>query len=548
MNDQAQQFRAHIEAGGSNFGRVRRAALKRIKAIVALPILFALCATGFALLLPERYDAVATVQIDPRQKQPVPPSTAAAAEAERHTIENEIETLRSAPIVERAITELGLNKDPEFTPGWFSTLVHRVPPFQTRYLTDTQRAVRAKLEVARVRNTLLLSVGFSSRDPIKAARIANAIAQAYLDQQIQAKSRFASSTLPSALAGTANGKNSVQATSASERIFRSFLTTYGQELQLPGARIIENAEAPRSAAAPNRPLMIASAAVAGLIVALLLVFVLERKRPCKPRIEEVQQALACPHMTSVPSLSADHAARTLDARRVCAEPAGPYAEAIRNACTALQQHAAGLPSRVVLVVSALPGEGAELFASNLAHHLALSGRAPLLVDADFRMKGLTRRLARQSACGLLDQITRQMPLEEAILRDGLTGLHFLPASGPAPIPVSVPSALRSPALAHAVATLKAGFETIILSAPPLLPITDARILAGLADQIVFVTAWHKTPRPLARKALTSLGPNQRKVVGAVLTDVAATADDGIMSFADIFAEIRRAATFSRRAA
>jgi hypothetical protein len=53
---------------------------------------------------------------------------------------------------------------------------------------------------------------------------------------------------------------------------------------------------------------------------------------------------------------------------------------------------------------------------------------------------------------------------------------------------------------------------------------------------------------LARKALTSLGPNQRKVVGAVLTDVAATADDGIMSFADIFAEIRRAATVSRRAA
>jgi len=164
------------------------------------------------------------------------------------------------------------------------------------------------------------------------------------------------------------------------------------------------------------------------------------------------------------------------------------------------------------------------------------------------MKALTRQLAGQSLRGLLDQIASHQPVDEAILRDGVTGLHFLPASGPAPIPLSVPSALRSPALADAIATLREHFETIILSAPPLLPVSDARVLADLSDQIIFVTAWHKTPRQLARKALTSLGVNQRKVVGAVLTDVADEAGVSIMSFADIFDEIRSAAWFANRAA
>ena len=164
------------------------------------------------------------------------------------------------------------------------------------------------------------------------------------------------------------------------------------------------------------------------------------------------------------------------------------------------------------------------------------------------MKALTRQLAGQSVRGLLDQIASHQPVEEAILRDGTTGLHFLPASGMAPIPLSVPSALRAAAFANAIAGLRERFATIILSAPPMLPVGDARVLADLADQIVFVTAWHKTPRQLAKQALTSLGVNQRKVVGAVLTDVADETDVSIMSFADIFDEICRAASFAARAA
>jgi succinoglycan biosynthesis transport protein ExoP len=551
MDQQGQQFDAHEGGGALCFEHAGRAVYRRIKAIAALPILFGLSTAGIVLSLPDRYEASAVIQIDPRQKSAAEAASySQESNAEQHTLEGEIETLRSARIVDRVVGELGLGADPEFAVGWLKAQINKLLRLQA---SPQAAAVSDKLVVSRIRNTLLLDVRFSSNDPAKAARIANAVAAAYLKDQTEDKWRSATNAFaPAAVGGMrtdaagASGK-----LTASERVFETLVAQYGQSLQLPGARIVKNAEPPRAPAAPWRKSLVAMAAASGLIIATALALLLELSAPGGADTHNVQKAFACPHMTSVPATFSDDAGQqpvTRAARLVLAEPSGQYAEAIRNADHELDRCRGGAPALVVLVVSALPGEGAELFASNLAHHLAMSGGSPLLVDADLRMKALTRQLAGQSLRGLLDQIASHQPVDEAILRDGVTGLHFLPASGPAPIPLSVPSALRSPALAHAIATLREHFETIILSAPPLLPVSDARVLADLSDQIVFVTAWHKTPRQIARKALTSLGANQRKVVGAVLTDVSDEADVSIMSFADIFNEIRRVSWFADRAA
>lgn len=68
--------------------------------------------------------------------------------------------------------------------------------------------------------------------------------------------------------------------------------------------------------------------------------------------------------------------------------------------------------------------------------------------------------------------------------------------------------------------LKGRFDIIVLSAPPLLPVLDGRILADYADQIVFVMKWQRTPKALAKKALTLLGGNRSKLAGVVLSEVA----------------------------
>jgi Mrp family chromosome partitioning ATPase len=209
-------------------------------------------------------------------------------------------------------------------------------------------------------------------------------------------------------------------------------------------------------------------------------------------------------MTSLPMIPSEHSLSSRACRFVLAEPAGTYAEAVRSSCRELEKRRAGAPSRLILIVSALANEGAECLASNIAHQYALAGHASLLIDADLRAKTLTHELARDSARGLLDQIATHQPIENAILRDCATGLHFLPASGPAPIPLAAKDVLRGKALGDAIATLKQSFVTIVMTAPPLLAATDATILAELADEIVFVTAWQKTPRRLAQKALATI--------------------------------------------
>jgi succinoglycan biosynthesis transport protein ExoP len=80
--------------------------------------------------------------------------------------------------------------------------------------------------------------------------------------------------------------------------------------------------------------------------------------------------------------------------------------------------------------------------------------------------------------------------------------------------------LASRGMAETMHRLTQQFDVIIIDAPPLLPVVDARILADYADQIVFVTTWRQTPKQLAKKALLSLGTNHDKVAGVVMNSVA----------------------------
>jgi Mrp family chromosome partitioning ATPase len=518
---------------GLGLAGIRLAVVKRAKALAALPVIAALAASAVVVLIPDRYTASVLIQMEPPHKsaaKPGAPETPErpASEADRQEIEKQIEILRSASIINRVSDELQLAKDPEFK---IRSLGARVTALFKSLSPEAEarEAIADRLNATRVRSTLMVSVQFTSHSAEKSARIANAIAAQYLAQKH--------------LAAAADGatKHSSEEPTASERVFASLLDKYGLSRTLSGARIVAAAEPPRRPAGPKRIRIVATAAVSALVLALVLAMLLEREVSLRTR--KVEKMLACPHMTSVPAMAANDGTRTpaRGARMIVAEPQCPYAEAVRNACRELGHPADGGASRVILVASALPGEGSELFASNIAHHFAVDGHKSLLVDCDFRMKSLTRQLTPHTAGGLLDQIAGKEPVENVILRDSLTGVHFLPASGPAPIPLAASAALRSVEFSEAIASLKTRFSTIVLSAPPLLPVTDGRVLAELADQVVFLTAWHRTPRAIAKKALSSLEGNQRKVVGAVLTDIADDRDASVMSFAAIFDEIRRAA-------
>jgi polysaccharide biosynthesis transport protein len=313
----------------------------------------------------------------------------------------------------------------------------------------------------------------------------------------------------------------------SKQLFEALLTRYKQTsetqgFQLPDVRIVERADAPLFPASPKRKQLVLIAMAAGLILGAALAVLMELMAPGINRGEDIARVLEVDHLSSVPVTNGDGMTPpdpVKAVRLVVAEPATAFADAIRNARRALDMRRTSPNPRIVLVTSSMAGEGAEILASNLAHHYAVSGIRVLLIDADLRRQPLTRQLANARQTGLLEQVTGNRPLEAAILRDGLTGLYFLPAAGPNPSNIAVPEVLGSRAFADSLMRLRGRFDTIVMSAPPLLPVIDARILADYADQIVFVMTWQKTPKQLAKKALKTLGFNEKKVAGAILNEV-----------------------------
>lgn len=537
MDQQDRQLGRKSSGEALGFDTVRAAIYKRIKAVAAFPVVFALGAASIVLLLPETYEATATVQIDPRQRaHHLAEPGASEIEAQRQTIEAELRVLQSEPVLRRAADALHLDQDPEFSfaapVAWLYRLAGRTPESQA------EASIARRVSISRLRNTLLVNIRVSTRDAQKSARIANAIAESYLADWSdgRASAETAATMMGQRDKDDFDGDGKI---TESERMFGALLAQNRQSLEVPGPSLAARAVPPSDATAA-RPLRAGAFGFAlALAAALSTAVLLELKS--STRSAHVAAALACPHTTSLPPLPAHGTTPAHACRFILSEPSGTYADAVRETCRELEKRRGGAASRVTLVASALPDEGAECLASNIAHQYAVAGHSVLLVDADLRTGSLTRRLAGASTAGLLDQIASRKPVENAILRDGATGLHFLPACGSSLVPIPVHDLLRSRAFADALAGLRENFVTIILSAPPLLASGDAAILADLVDDIVFATAWQKTPKRLARKALAALSAHQGKLVGAALTDVAGREDGSIMSLREILEEMRTSA-------
>lgn len=298
-------------------------------------------------------------------------------------------------------------------------------------------------------------------------------------------------------------------------------TTETQDLQLPDARIVERADIPLSPAGPKRKQIVLLAIAAGLVFGLGLAFLLELATPGVVRPEDAERALDLDHLSSLPMIADDMQGSHLrSVRLMVAEPRGMFAEAVRGVRREIDVKRTQRSPTIILVASSLPGEGKTSVASNLAHNYAMSGVRTLLVDADLRKASLTRALMpRAPEASLRDCLERGNAIEQAILRDHATGLCCLPAIGRLPAMSQASELLASERMNRALAALKRHFDIIIIDGPPILPVVDARIIADLADQIVFVMAWRKTPKAMAKRAVKCLGQNERKIAGFVLNQV-----------------------------
>ena len=289
-----------------------------------------------------------------------------------------------------------------------------------------------------------------------------------------------------------------------------------REMQSASARIISPATRPKSPNS-NRVKFYAMGGMAGLGGGLLLAFVLEYFRPGIRTSAEIEQSFGLPVVGFVPLVSQRKTRGAFHYQHlgtVVNEPLSQLNEAVRSLRVGFQLSSAS--SKVVLITSALPGEGKSTAAMLLAASCASSGKKTVLLDCDLRLRSTSVALRRKQRLGLSEFLSGTAKLTDILTYDPVTKINVIPAGATRP---NVADLLMSQGMFELIAVLRRDFDYIIMDSPPLLPVVDALALATRADKILVIVEWCRTPRASVYEAFRVLGPEANRVAGVVLNKV-----------------------------
>lgn len=180
------------------------------------------------------------------------------------------------------------------------------------------------------------------------------------------------------------------------------------------------------------------------------------------------------------------------------------AEAIRQVRTNLQFIDVDNPRRAVVITSSITSEGKSMTATNLAIAYSEITDRVLVVECDLRRPRMIDYLGLERAAGLSNVLAGRAKLEDVLQPFGR--LTVLPSG---PTPPNVSSVLSSQKMRDVMAQLRAEFDVVIVDAPPVLPVTDAAVLATMTDGVVMVARHGKVTRHQLTNSLAAI-----KAVGA----------------------------------
>lgn len=449
---------------------------RRLRLIVTFVVIVGLAGIATVVLTP-LFTASTLILVDTSRKNLLDPDMqGASAASDNARVDSEVEILRSDTVFLDVIASLGLVSDPEF--GVSLSLRDRVLAFL--HLGDGQlpsgevalQSVLGKLKsattVQRRGLTYLISVQVRSEDPVRAARLANAIAEAYIEDQLRSKIEGVLAAgqilqarveqaranifdveqrLDAFIAGNpgqpvditgpdqaADGARRQmrpdllasglpldvltglselqQAADLARSQYQTLLARSGElemqaELQLSDSRIVSRAMPPAEASFPDTQLILLLAGMGGLGLGFGLAFVYENFVGGINSDAQLATVTRRPALGAVPlrKLPAD----VFSASQFMVDaPLSRYAESIRRLRTEIDQHLPdtrdGGKGRLIMVSSSVADEGKTTLALSLARAYAASGKTTLVIDCDLRDPSIHKHLNFEPDIGLLEYL------------------------------------------------------------------------------------------------------------------------------------------------
>ncbi|KQP70870.1 tyrosine-protein kinase domain-containing protein [Methylobacterium sp. Leaf112] len=375
---------------------------------------------------------------------------------------------------------------------------------------EMRRAAMRRLQqdysVERVGMSNIVMIVATAPDPEEAARIANEIARAYVDDQVAAR---------------------IEAAQSASIWLRERLRDVG-----PKTRIIAQGAPPTDKSNPRGLLIVALAALAGCAFGVTYALLRQMLDRTVQSPEQIVRATGAECLGIVPRL---HRVARLRSWRERLRRKGPllrqlplsgyaakhpfsaFAQTMSHAKVAIDAGLAGRAPRWIGVTSTFPGEGASTVAANLAHVIAACGERVLLIDCNATDSGLTKRLLRQSQDGLIEclAVGKARPAD-LVQTDPADGLHFLPIG-------HATSHCSAPIWTEAMHTLLKGtkkdYDYVICDLAPLASGAEVRAAVQYLGGVILVAGWGQVEAEHLGIGVAQAGLLRDKLLGTVLNRV-----------------------------
>ncbi|MDX6228574.1 MAG: tyrosine-protein kinase, partial [Frankiales bacterium] len=281
---------------------------------------------------------------------------------------------------------------------------------------------------------------------------------------------------------------------------------------------VQKASVPTAPVAPNKKVDVALGLLLGLALGIGIAVLLDVLDTSVKSAEDLE-AISESAVLGVIGFDSDAAKSPLI---VQTDPHSPRAEAFRQLRTNLQFVDIDHPVKSIVITSSIPQEGKSTTTANLAITLAQAGLKVVLVEADLRRPKLMQYLGVEGAVGLTSVLIGRVTLDDALQPWGNGSLMVLPSG---PTPPNPSELLGSQGMADLIASLEQQADIVLVDAPPLLPVTDAAVLAKICDGALLIVRHGATTREQVTRAAESLRVVDAHLIGNVLNMAPAKGPD-----------------------
>lgn len=293
-------------------------------------------------------------------------------------------------------------------------------------------------------------------------------------------------------------------------------TSQGTGYEKTNAQLSDPAMPPAKPLDDKARLIIAGAALLGILLASCAVFLIELLQDNIRNPDDVELQLNQKMFGLIPQIRNSNPQDRVKARSYFDGKQYQFSEAIKTLRTSLVLSNLDNPAKIVMVTSSVPGEGKTTVSASLAFALAQNERV-LLIDADLRRPAIGQEFGvPTSRPGLTSLISGSHSEKECIVRDKSSGLFVL-TSGP--IPPDAQQILNSLRFSNTVKLLAKHYDRIIIDTAPVNAVSDALMISRLANATLYVVKSGATRKKIIQRGINRLNQVGITIDGIVLNQV-----------------------------